>query len=144
MKTKNEILAKKIAYAIWDTVGYNEGSVTDAQIVIKQILDQEDALQALTDQAQELDMGYGKPRELEDLMSAREFDIKFWQKNNPMTTGLWHAHKAYARHVIESISDEEIKQMARDNGEKFGKKAELDAGYGAEWVIQQLLKRLTK
>ena len=59
-KTKNEILAKKIAYAIWYTIRYNKGSVTGAMIAIQQVLDQEDALQALADQAQELDMGYGK------------------------------------------------------------------------------------
>ena len=47
-------------------------------------------------------------------MKAKEFDIKFWQENNPLTTPLWKCAEAYHKAEIDKLE----KGVTDDNGVK--------------------------
>ena len=38
-------------------------------------------------------------------MTAKEFDTKFWQENNPMTTPLWKYSEAYHQYRLKESKD---------------------------------------
>ena len=42
-------------------------------------------------------------------MTAKEFDRKFWQEHNPITTPLWKMAEAYAEQQIKELKEENDK-----------------------------------